>query len=179
MSKNKPLPLDDATPKYQVIEHNGKPARLYPNGAIRNERGQLLVKPPFAAQTITSDTAHDMIAAREAKRRRLYAIGAQRAVQDTRLIEEFGADAHIVERAVTMQTLATTPNAGKVSVMAAAHLDKAQGLIGERVDSDAAQTVANAAAVGVAVASVMERVLRDVMQAQQGDVVDGEAADGG
>lgn len=179
MSKNKPLPLDDATPKYQVIEHKGQPARLYADGSLRDNRGRLLAPAPNAAPPITTERVPDMIAAREAKRRRLYAIGAQRAVQDTRLIEEFGADAHIVERAVTMQTLATTPDAGKVSVMAAAHLDKAQGLIGERVDSDTAQTVANAAAVGVAVASVMERVLRDVMQAQQDDVVDGEATDDG
>ncbi len=137
MARNKPLDIDDATPKYQVIEHNGKPARLYADGSLRDNRGRLLAPAPNAAPPITTERVPDMIAAREAKRRRLYAIGAQRAVQDTRLIEEFGADAHIVERAVTMQTLATTPDAGKVSVMAAAHLDKAQGLIGERQQIDA------------------------------------------
>lgn len=66
--------------------------------------------------------------ARHERARRLYAEGAGRAVQDVQLIREYGEDAHIVERAMTMQTIATTPDAGKAAVLAAAHLDRAQGL---------------------------------------------------
>jgi hypothetical protein len=93
----------------------------------RNERGQWLTLPTGAAPPITSDNAREMVRLREAKRMRLYAEGAQRMVQDAKLIEKYGEDAHLVERAMTMQTIATTPDAGKAAVLAAAHLDRAQG----------------------------------------------------
>ena len=70
-----------------------------------------------------------VVGAREEKRIRLYAEGAGRAVQDTQLIREYGKDAHIVERGMTLQQIATTPDAGKAAVMAAQALDVAQGLI--------------------------------------------------
>lgn len=115
--------------KYEEIEYKGQPARLYEDGTIRNAKGQALTAPPgLLKHAITSDTAHDMIAAREAKRRRLYAEGAQLAVQDMRLLEMYGHDAHIVERARTLQEIASTPDAGKAAVMADASLRKAQGL---------------------------------------------------
>lgn len=76
-----------------------------------------------------SDSARAAVRAREEKRIRLYTEGAGRAVQDTQLIREYGKDAHIVERGMTLQQIATTPDAGKAAVMAAQALDVAQGLI--------------------------------------------------
>jgi hypothetical protein len=93
----------------------------------RNARGQFLAPPPGSAPPITSDSARDMVRLREEKRRRLYNIGAQRMVQDEALVQEFGEDAHLVERAMTLQQIATTPDAGKAAVMADSALQRAQG----------------------------------------------------
>lgn len=38
-----------ATPKFEVIEYEGKPARKYPNGDIRNEHGNLIKISPERA----------------------------------------------------------------------------------------------------------------------------------
>lgn len=97
---------------------------------IRGGRGGALT--PF-----TPETARAAVQAREAKRMRLYAEGAGLAVQDTTLIQKYGEDAHIVERARTLQEIASTPDAGKAAVMASAHLDKAQGLVAERGNEQA------------------------------------------
>jgi len=78
-----------------------------------------------------------MVRLREEKRMRLYNEGAKRAVLDVELLNEYGEDAHIVERGMTLQTIASTPDAGKAAVMAAAHLDKAQGLTVDRSERDA------------------------------------------
>ena len=43
-------PQNIEAPKYQEIEYNGKPARLYPDGAIRDSKGWLLTKHPKANQ---------------------------------------------------------------------------------------------------------------------------------
>ena len=102
--------------------------------ALRDAKGRWLSPPP-GNRAITSDTARDMVRLREEKRMRLYAEGAQRAVQDVQLIREYGEDAHIVERGMTLQIISSTADAGKAAVMAAAHLDKAQGLIVDRADS--------------------------------------------
>lgn len=82
-----------------------------------------------AGAVIDRDRGREMVRAREEKRIRLYTEGAGRAVQDTQLIREYGKDAHIVERGMTLQQIATTPDAGKAAVMAAQALDVAQGLI--------------------------------------------------
>lgn len=37
--------IPDNAPKYEMIEFRGQPARLYPNGDIRNEKGHLLTRP--------------------------------------------------------------------------------------------------------------------------------------
>jgi hypothetical protein len=68
-----------------------------------------------------------MVLRREEKRMRLYAEGAQMAVARRDLIAKYGEDAHIVERAITLQTIASTPEAGKAAVMADTALQRAQG----------------------------------------------------
>ena len=101
---------------------------LYSDGSQRNERGQALALPPkLAAHAITSANARDMLKLREEKRMRLYAEGAQLAVQNIGLVKQYGTDAHIVERAMTLQQIASTPDAGKAAVMADTALQRAQG----------------------------------------------------
>lgn len=77
----------------------------------------------------TPETSRLAAQARAEKRMRLYAEGAGLAVVDHALVKQYGEDAHIVERARTLQEIATTPDAGKAAVMAAQALDVAQGLI--------------------------------------------------
>lgn len=117
-----------------------------------------------------------MIRLREEKRMRLYAVGAQRAVQDVGLKLEFGDDAHLVERAMTLQTIATTPDAGKAAVMADTALQRAQGY--DTRDKDGDPLPAVAAAINHETAIVMERVLRAVLEAQDRlqlhDTIEGE-----
>ena len=55
--------------EYTETEHNGEPARLYPDGSIRDTRGYWLTKPPGAADDITSDTAVAMVERKVAKKR--------------------------------------------------------------------------------------------------------------
>lgn len=59
MAVNTPLKTDEIKPKYEVIEYEGKPARLYPDGAIRNERGHWLAAHP-AGHTITQADAREL-----------------------------------------------------------------------------------------------------------------------
>lgn len=80
-----------------------------------------------AGAVLTRDRAREMVRAREAKRMRLYAEGAQLAVEDAKLLQDYGQDAHIVERAMTLQRIASTPDAGKAAVMADTALQRAQG----------------------------------------------------
>lgn len=103
----------------------GERYRTLANGA----RQDLVTGKIVAGAVIDRDRGREMVRAREEKRIRLYTEGAGRAVQDTQLIREYGKDAHIVERGMTLQQIATTPDAGKAAVMAAQALDVAQGLI--------------------------------------------------
>lgn len=116
----------------------------------------------------TPETARAAVRAREEKRIRLYNAGARRAVQDTQLIREYGEDAHIVERAMTLQQIATTPDAGKAAVLAAQALDVAQGLITKGKDSTDAAPQSAPPAILLLVAELERRGLAD-------EVVDADA----
>ena len=76
---------------------------------------------------ITRDNSRDMLRLRAEKRARLATEGAMRAVTDADLVLRYGNDAALVERAMTLQTIASTPDAGKAAVMSAQYLDKLQG----------------------------------------------------
>lgn len=143
----------------------------------RDENGRWLTLPPGAAPLITSDTARDMVRLREEKRRRLYAVGAQRVVQDARLIAEFGDDAHLVERAMVLQQIATTPDAGKAAVMADIQLQRSQGY-DVRTDDGGSPPPIREVVSGVA--DAMMRILADIMRVQSSipeqihETIDGE-----
>lgn len=66
MGKN--VPIDAELPTYEVIEYEGKSARLYPDGSIRNERGHWLAMHPNS-RPITSETARTMAQIRHEKAR--------------------------------------------------------------------------------------------------------------
>lgn len=127
------------------------------NGAVYDLDKKRIV----SGAVLSSDTARDMVRAREEKRMRLYAEGAGLATVDQSLLTKYGEDAHIVERARTMQEIATTPDAGKAAVMAAQHLDKAQGLTVDKASGEqsAMPEVIQSAMLGL-LGAVMDKVQR-------------------
>ena len=100
------------------IEHNGKPARLYPDGSIRNERGHWLAVHPGGTQ-ITHETASTLAEHRyELKRQRVQA-GANAALKTLQRktptgmvpVWERPQDLDFVEAIAEAQTsLALSPN---------------------------------------------------------------------
>jgi hypothetical protein len=121
-----------------------------------------------------SETARAAVRAREEKRMRLYNEGARRAVQDVTLIREYGEDAHLVERAMTLQAIASTPDAGKAAVMADAALQRAQGYETPRgtQDDQAAQVIT--AVANAYTAETMAQLWRDVQAQARGEVIEAE-----
>lgn len=145
----------------------------------RDSKGRFITLPKGAAPPITSDTARDMVRKREEKRIRLYNEGAKRAVLDPQLIREYGDDAHIVERGMTLQTIASTPDAGKAAVMAAQHLDKAQGLIADKVQADAPAVALTITGDGLQRLAGLLGVGQslDIMSVIPSEVIDAETSD--
>jgi hypothetical protein len=142
--------------------------------ALRDSKGRMLQPLPGAAPPITSDTARDMVRRRQEKRMRLYAEGAQLAVDRRDLIEKYGEDAHIVERAISLQTIASTPDAGKAAVMADTALQKAQGYD----DGKGAETVNNTVNV-IALPDDVAQAIADMRRllAERANSVEGKVND--
>lgn len=61
--------MNDITPKYILLETDadGNERRQYRDGSIRNQNGQLLVKPDYDLPVITSDNAHEYLKQRKQK----------------------------------------------------------------------------------------------------------------
>lgn len=156
-----------ATRVKEVVMPDGREGWEYSDGSVRDVNGRALSLPP-KMRMITSDNAHDMIRLREEKRNRLYAEGAQLSVQNKKLIEKYGDDAHIIERAMTLQTIASTPDAGKAAVLADQQLQRAQGY--DVKDATPAQLPAQ---VGTSPVLLLIAEL-----ARRGEIVDGEITDG-
>ena len=142
----------------------------------RDERGRWINAPKSPAP-ITHENAHEFARLREEKRMRLYNEGALRAVQDTNLLKEFGEDAHLVERAMTLQTIATTPDAGKAAVLADTALQRAQGYdIGKQ--AQAAEAGPQSDALNVIGAALVEYIRRvDAIPAQIHETIDGDTVE--
>lgn len=66
---------------WEPTEYNGQPARLYPDGSIRNEKGHFLVQHPEAHTITTADAATLAQRKHERKRERIQA-GALAAVRE-------------------------------------------------------------------------------------------------
>ncbi|MCP4141670.1 MAG: hypothetical protein GY755_15585 [Chloroflexi bacterium] len=65
---------------FEMIEYNGQDARLYPDGAIRNEKGHFLAKHPKGA-TITSENASELRARAIQQRQEAAAYGIANSIQ--------------------------------------------------------------------------------------------------
>lgn len=102
---------------------------------VRESNGRFAPGTRAGAPPITTENARDMLRARALKRARLSTEGALLATVRPDLIHKYGDDAPLVERAMTLQTIATTPEAGKAAVMSAQYLDKLQGYADDPADA--------------------------------------------
>jgi hypothetical protein len=75
---------------YEVIEHEGKQARRYSDGSIRNERGHMLAPLP-GAHTISKEDASTLALRKQERKRQRIEAGALAAVQD-KLPDAFTGD---------------------------------------------------------------------------------------
>lgn len=61
--------------KFRVIEYDGQPARLYPDGSMRDEQGGYLTVPPGANGLFTAETGREAARARWERKREEFAKG--------------------------------------------------------------------------------------------------------
>ena len=98
----------DTTPRTKVLE----------NGAVYDMETKRIV----SGAVLSSDRARDMVRARVERKRAIVQAAAQDAVQRGDLRTKYGGDAWLAEVTQTQMAIATTPEAGKSAVMAAAWL---------------------------------------------------------
>lgn len=116
MEVNKPI-SSDMTPRTKVLG----------NGTVTDmATGRILAGPP-----LSPDKARDMVASRVAKKRAAVQAAALEAVQSQSLLNKYGNEAWIAEVTQAQMQLATTPDAGKASTIAADWLVNNSGM-GER-----------------------------------------------
>lgn len=88
--------------QYEVIEHEGKQARRYPDGSIRNERGHMLVPLP-GKHTITSEDAATLAQRKQERKREAIMRGANAVVADGGKFD--GTDLDFVEAIAEAQAI--------------------------------------------------------------------------
>ena len=81
---------------WEQIQHNGVPARKYPDGSIRNEKGQML-QPIPGKHTITQADASKLASRRYELKRKIIAEAANEAVQRGDFRLAYGDMAYVAE----------------------------------------------------------------------------------
>lgn len=167
MAVNKLYPVDEKTGRAYKVEdvsaEYGSGAWQYSDGSIRGEGGKLITK-LYTPSPITHENAREYQAKAIMRKYQIMAQAANSEVQDPALIAEYGDMAHVAERAITLQRIATTPEAGKAAIMAHDALIRDTGM-GERTTAHNEQVGARVVAQAIG-DMVLESVWRDVMQAR-------------
>jgi hypothetical protein len=128
--KNKPIDTD-ALPNTKVLK----------NGAVYDmDKGRIVANPRGGTQAITSANARDMQRLAVEKKRSVMNQAANRDVSPA-LRAEYGEYAHVAERAIVLQQIATTPEAGKAAVMAHQALTNDTGMGEGKAIAETQQTV--------------------------------------
>mgnify|MGYP001600768488 CR=1 FL=1 len=143
------------------------------NGAVYDLDTKRIVDSSNVTTKITAENARDYQSRAVAKKRVIMAEAANSAVQDTRLIEQYGDYAHVAERAQTLQIIASTPDAGKAAVMAHDALTRDTGMAELKQTTDAGARVTldiGADALQALLAAVTGARLREEI----GEVADAE-----
>lgn len=161
MSKNKPVDTE-RLPNTKVLT----------NGAIYDTDKKRIVgmKAELAERNtqITSANGAEMQAKAVAKKRLVMAQAANRDVAPE-LIAQYGDYAHVAERAITLQQIATTPEAGKAAVMAHDALVRDMGMSEKALESSQAgpQVDDTIRALGEFAAQIRDLLQSDVIPMRQ------------
>ena len=131
----------DTTPHTKVLA----------NGAVYDMDAGRIV----SGAVLDSVRARDMQRIGVLKKREVMARAANREVQDKSLLAEYGDYAHVAERAITLQRIATTPEAGKAAVMAHQALTQ---------DTGQAEPKVHEQDTAVQTAQIVGDVVRDLAQ---------------
>jgi len=156
------------------ISENGHEISVYESGAEYDTVEKRLVK--GSAPPITVDNAREMQARSTARKREVMLAASNRAVQDKSLIRTYGMYAALAERATTLQTIATTADAGKAAVMAHQALTLDTGMA-EPKRPDAEQTIRHEYSIDPATLAVLAEIRKTQLASRQDDSADAEIAD--
>jgi hypothetical protein len=169
MAINTPISTDTTAPRTKVLK----------NGAVYDmNKGRIVANPGGGTHAITSANARDMQKLAVERKREVVAHAANRAVQDRSLLAEYGDYAHVAERAMTLQMIATTPEAGKAAVMAHQALIADTGMSEKALqDNPTAPTVGDMAGLVDALAAFVAAVkgndsVMNVTPADDGDIIE-------
>jgi len=159
--------------------------KVLANGAVYDMDAGRIV----SGAVLDSARARDMQRLAVAKKREVMARAANREVQDKSLLAEYGDYAHVAERAITLQRIATTPEAGKAAVMAHQALtqdtgqaeprgnEQSEAVQAAQIVGDVVHDLAQLSAVWADVVARQNGFDNSNYQKQQGSVVDGTVTD--
>src|SRR3989338_5001582 len=99
---------------HEIILHEGQPARLYPDGSIRDDNGLFLAMHPGGSdKVITPETARTLVMARE-ERKQAVVQEAANGMTARNIRETFGEYAFVAEITRTAMKKATNPADQKI-----------------------------------------------------------------
>lgn len=156
-------PVDEPLPEVVQVQ------KLEGDGVIVRGKGGLFLKGTRSPHMITSENAREMQASGVIKKREVM-MQAANAEVPAELIAQYGAYAHVAERAQTLQRIASSPEAGKAAVMAHDALIRDTGM-GEKQQQEtqnAPLTLTEQALVGL---------IQAITAKVQAETVDGEVSD--
>ena len=165
---NNPLTTTDL-PKYEVIEYNGRQARKYKDGSIRDEKGRMLANLPGTRQ-ITSETAlaHARKRAENYRRAAVRRIVGEAAAVDPSI--STGADAFAI---VAARQWAALMDYEKPRIEDLQRMRDLMTGADDKRKEEEAQTVTHVHQMDAATVALLERIARQ----QAAEVVDGETVD--
>ena len=166
---------------YTLIDYNGQKARKYPDGSIRNSRGQLLVRHP-QAKPITSDNAIAYQRKCQELRAATIAQVAAEAVENNSLSVQYGDMNWVAAIAQAQYIKATTPDDPKSTAAANFLLEQAglsakQAASGDNQASDSSIRSVLSDIACIAKAMTIDNVDAKCSYLKHGSVVDGSVVD--
>ncbi len=120
-------------PKNKPIVGDLPNTRVLANGAVYDMDAKRIVSAENTTTKFTSANAAEMQARAVAKKRLVMAEAANSDVRPD-LVAKYGDYAHVAERAITLQQIATTPEAGKAAIMAHDALVRDMGMSEKAVE---------------------------------------------
>ena len=169
---NNPLTTTEL-PKYEVIEYNGRQARRYKDGSIRDEKGRMLTNLPGTEdKVITAQNAPALALLRVERKRQRVQAGANAAIRE-RFPDSFdGIDDDYIEAIAQQVTYKALDKLDPKQVDAARFIFSETG-VGEKQQAENPQVVTHVHQMDAATVALLERIAR----AQASDVIDAETAE--